>query len=188
MSLTPQSDFPVGCNRIAGCSFPSINGYPGTILHPPPPERLYKFGTPPRRSRRRRAAVRHYRALYIIILYSRRSRVRRRPSAYTYRSSPAPPLVVFHRLRGHVELERNGKTVSRHVLFYSFRKRNTHWRRRPRTNRLVSSCLVLYSCGWPCRRFPISGRFSLWHFCYSSAARLQRGDETRTTVARVCFL
>jgi len=75
MSLTPQSDFPVGCNRIAGCSFPSINGYPGTILHPPPPppDRLYKFGTPPRRRTSLSRAIYHY------TVYSRRSRVRRRP-------------------------------------------------------------------------------------------------------------
>lgn len=140
MSLTPQSDFPVGCNRIAGCSFPSINGYPGTILHPPPPpppERLYKFGTPPRR---RRASL--SRAIYHYTVFPP---IAGPPSPFPPRVHIDPPRgrrPSFSTVSGDMSnSNETGKTVSRHVLFYSFRKRNTHSRRRrrPRTNRLVSS-------------------------------------------------
>lgn len=87
-------------------------------------------------------ATRHYRcALYIIILYSRRSRVRCRLVVYRILPGTAPS---FSTVSGDTSnSNKTGKTVSRHVLLYSFRKRNTHSPWRPRTNRLVS----LYAAG-----------------------------------------
>lgn len=125
MSLTPQSDFPVGCNRIAGCSFPSINGYPGTILHPPPPpERLYKFGTPPRH---RRTSL--PRAIYHYTVFPPIAGPPPSLHVHIYRSSPAPPpLFVFHRLRGHVELQRNGKKRFLVTCYFIRLGKETHTR------------------------------------------------------------
>jgi len=149
MSLTPQSDFPVGCNRIAGCSFPSINEYPGTILHPPPPpERLYKFGTPPRHTSLSLRAIYHYTIFPPIAGPLPSRRVQILPGA----------VPSFSTVSGDTSnSNKTGKTVSRHVLLYSFRKRNTHSPWRPRTNRLVS----LYAAGDRVDSF-LSGIFFLF--------------------------
>jgi len=124
------------------------------------------------------AAARHYRALYIIILYI--------PVDRGSAAGPSPPRVdpprrrrsSFSTVSGDPSnSNETGKTVSRHVLFYSFRKRNTHTRGCVRVQIDLSRRVPvqLWRGGWgrPCRRFSLSAflYFLRLHHYRTTAAR-----------------